>query len=581
MSTPTLFQRILSQRMLLCCTTGFASGMPLYVLYQLVPAWLRDQGVDLKTIGLFSLISIPYVWKFLWAPLMDQPFPLGRRRGWGLLSQVLLTVLLASLALLNPMEHIQMIAGVCFLIAFCSASQDIVLDAYRRELLPDEEQGFGASLFVNAYRLSSLVPGSLALFLADSYPWSVSHLVVAGFMAVGIATSLLMPEPQVQNAKNFSFARAVYEPLKEFGSRNGWVSALLIILFMLFYKLGDSMATALATPFYLDLGFTKTDIASIVKVASLWSSIVGGLIGGLIMMRIGINRSLWAFGVVQLLTILGFAYLSNASKILPMTEQKERTVEQMGQAVGKNDLYRWLYDAPEEKPKYVNEEGGLLLIEECAQKYPDLSVSFAENQYISSQQLIPFKQLCPNLEHRIRLNVASQDVLKKIFSQEELELLVQVHESTPFITGFSQLESMKLDADRIFELKEQVILKGNARFAPAELLAKIPDLGPSGWLLFLVVSAEYLGVGLGTAAFVAFIATKTNKAYTAAQFALLTSISGLPRTFASSMTGYLIVDLGYTGFFLLCTGLAIPGMLLLFKVAPWNEKIEEKNEEAS
>lgn len=579
MSSPTLLQRILSQRMLLCCTTGFASGMPLYVLYQLVPAWLRDQGVDLKTIGLFSLISIPYVWKFLWAPLMDQPFPLGRRRGWGLLSQVLLTVLLASLALLNPMEHIQMIAGVCFLIAFCSASQDIVLDAYRRELLPDEEQGFGASLFVNAYRLSSLVPGSLALLLADSYPWSVSHLVVAGFMSVGIVTSILMPEPEVETAKKFSFASAISEPLKEFGNRNGWMSAVLIILFMLFYKLGDSMATALATPFYLDLGFTKTDIASIVKVASLWSSIVGGLIGGLIMIRIGINRSLWAFGVVQLLTILGFAYLSDASNILPMTEMNNRTVEEMSRAVDKSDLHEWLYDASEEKPNYVNEGGGLLALEECAKEHPDLSISFDEEKFISAQQLLPFKQLCPSIEHRIRLNVASQDVLKKILSQEELEALAQVHASTPFITRFSQLEPMGLDDARMSELREQVILKGNARFAPAELLAKIPDLGPSGWLLFLVVSAEYLGVGLGTAAFVAFIATKTNKAYTAAQFALLTSISGLPRTFASSITGYLIADMGYTGFFLLCTGLALPGMMLLFKVAPWNAKAEEPNEE--
>lgn len=583
MSSPTLGQRILSQRMLLCCTTGFASGMPLYVLYQLVPAWLRDQGVDLKTIGLFSLISIPYVWKFLWAPLMDQPFPLGRRRGWGLLSQVLLTVLLASLSLLNPMEHIQMIAGVCFLIAFCSASQDIVLDAYRRELLPDEEQGFGASLFVNAYRLSSLVPGSLALLLADSYPWSISHLVVAGFMGVGIATSLLMPEPEVQTAKTFSFASAISEPLKEFGNRNGWMSALLIVLFMLLYKLGDSMATALATPFYLDLGFTKTDIASIVKVASLWSSIVGGLIGGLIMIRIGINRSLWAFGVVQLLTILGFAYLSNASKILPMTERKERTVETMGHAVGKSDLSQWLYDGSDTKPRYVNEDGGIKAMEDCAQKHKviDRTVPFDEKAYISEQEIASFQKLCPELDHRIRLNVASHNVLKKIFSEQEYNSLARIHETIPFVTDFSQLAPMKLNDARIDELKEKIVLKGNARFAPAELLAKIPDLRPSGWLLFLVVSAEYLGVGLGTAAFVAFIATKTNRAYTAAQFALLTSISGLPRTFASSVTGYLIADMGYTGFFLLCTGLAIPGMSLLFAVAPWNERTEQKNEEAS
>ena len=581
MSSPTMLQRILSRRMLLCCTTGFASGMPLYVLYQLVPAWLRDQGVDLKTIGLFSLISIPYVWKFLWAPLMDQPFPLGRRRGWGLLSQILLTVLLASLALLNPIQNIQMIAGVCFLIAFCSASQDIVLDAYRRELLPDEEQGLGASLFVNAYRLSSLVPGSLALLLADNYPWAVSHMVVAGFMSVGIVTSLLMPEPTIQTEKTFSFSSAVSEPLKEFGNRNGWGSALLIILFMLCYKLGDSMATALATPFYLDLGFTKTDIASIVKVASLWSSIVGGLIGGLVMIRIGINRSLWIFGVVQLMTILGFAYLAHDSKILPMTELSDRTVENMQQATGNLRLSRWLEDDSSQEPIYVNEDLGHKKVKFCADLLEEgAGFSFVDGQFLSDAEIEPLRSVCPNLNHRIRLNVVSNDVLQQVFTKKEYDSFVKIQKETPFVTTFDELDSLKFSSTRKQELKEQVILKGNARFAPAGLLAKIPGFSPSGWLLFLVVSAEYLGVGLGTAAFVAFIATKTNRAYTAAQFALLTSISGLPRTFASSITGYLITYLGYTVFFLFCTILAIPGMLLLFAVAPWNTAKETDEEES-
>ena len=225
----------------------------------------------------------------------------------------------------------------------------------------------------------------------------------------------------------------------------------------------------------------------------------------------------------------------------------------------------------------------MLSVEDCVAKHQDmgLSISFKETEYISAQKLVPFKQLCPELDHRVRLNVASQDALRKVLSEKEYESLVKIHESIPFVTDFSQLKPMNLDDERAFALREQVILKGNARFAPAELLAKIPDLGPSGWLLFLVVSAEYLGVGLGTAAFVAFIATKTNRAYTAAQFALLTSISGLPRTFASSITGYLIVDMGYTGFFVFCTGLAVPGMLLLFTVAPWNEQTEEKSEQAS
>lgn len=182
-----LVKRILNVRMLLCVLTGFSSGMPLYVLYQLVPAWLRDQQVDLSTIGLFSIVAFPYTWKFMWAPLMDRWVPpfLGRRRGWALLTQVCLLGALAAFSLTDPGRSVRAIAAVAGLVALFSASQDIVLDAYRREILPDVELGIGNSWFVNAYRISSLVPGSLALILADRMPWSSVHLVVAGFMAVG------------------------------------------------------------------------------------------------------------------------------------------------------------------------------------------------------------------------------------------------------------------------------------------------------------------------------------------------------------------------------------------------------------
>ena len=423
---PSIWRSVANSRMLVCLFCGFTSGMPLYVLYQLVPAWLRDQGVDLKTIGLFSLVGFPYTWKFIWSPLMDRfalPF-LGRRRGWALITQVALLLGLAAFGAFDPTTEIWSIAVVVGAVAFFSASQDIALDAHRRELLPDVELGIGNGMFVNAYRLSSLVPGSLALVLSDRLPWAQVHLVVASFMAVGIVTTLLMPEPHVDALPPRTFKEAVLDPFREFFSRDGTRSALTMLAFMLLYKLGDSMATALVTPFYLDVGFTKTEIGSVAKGAALWSTVAGATIGGVAMIRLGINRSLWVFGVVQLVTILGFALLA---EIVP------------GMLVG-TDL--------------ASRSGGLTA-------------------------------------------------------------------------------------------------------------------------LFCVVSGEYLGVGLGTAAFVAFMARSTDKRYTATQYALLTSVMGIPRTFANASAGFLVegaggwAGLGWTGFFLFCTVLAVPGMVLLVWVAPW------------
>lgn len=170
-------QILRSRKMITCLFLGFASGLPLYVLIQLVPAWLRSSDVDLKTIGLFSLIMLPYTWKFIWSPLMDRfrlPF-LGRRRGWALLTQVGLLFSIGALGMFNPHDYMQMIVGLVFLVALFSASQDIVIDAYRRELLADDELGIGTSIFINAYRLASLVPGSLALILSDILPWSMVY----------------------------------------------------------------------------------------------------------------------------------------------------------------------------------------------------------------------------------------------------------------------------------------------------------------------------------------------------------------------------------------------------------------------
>ncbi|EEB76793.1 transporter, major facilitator family [marine gamma proteobacterium HTCC2148] len=398
---------VLNRRMLICVFTGFASGMPLYVLFQLVPAWLREGGVSLAEIGLFALVGIPYTWKFVWAPLMDRWVPpfLGRRRGWMIMFQLALLLSIGVLGAYQPEKDIAVIAWIAFAVAFFSASQDVALDAYRREILPDKELGLGNSIHVQAYRISSLVPGSLSLILADSLPWSSVFWITAGFMAIGVAMSLVVAEPESEYPTAVGLREAVVAPFREYLTRRGWQGVLLVLGFMFLYKIGDNMATALATPFYLDLGFSKTEIGLVAKHAALWPAIVGGLLGGGLMIRLGINRSLWLFGVVQVLSILGFAVLAT--------------------------------------------------------------------------------------------------------------------------------------------------------------------VGHSLSLLAAVISFEYLGVGMGTAAFTAFIARETSKVYAATQFALFTALAALPRTFANASTGIIVEQVGWAQFFLICALLALPGMALLAWVAPW------------
>ena len=393
--------------------------MPLFVLLQLVPAWLRTEGVGLAEIGFFALVQLPYTWKFLWSPVMDRytlPF-LGRRRGWMLVTQLLLVISIGSFGFVNPQLSIWSVAYLGAAMAFFSASQDIVLDAYRRELLPDAELGWGNAVHVQTYRLSGLVPGSLALILAETLPWHMVFVIVALFMLVGILLTLSIKEATIDPQTPKTLREAVVEPFKEFVQRKGLQSALLILAFMVLYKLGDSMATALSTPFYIDMGFTLTQIGSIAKVASLVSVIIGAMLGGIIMIKLGINRALWVFGFVQVVSILGFALLA--------------------------------------------------------------------------------------------------------------------------------------------------------------------EVGANPWVLGIVVALEYLGVGLGTAAFIAFIARATNPVFAATQFALFTALTAVPRTVVSSITGIIVDNIGWTPFFFLCTALAIPGMLLLFKVAPWGPDPEPESEKAS
>ena len=399
---------LLNRRMLICIFTGFSSGLPLYILISLLPAWLKSEGVSLKEIGLFALIGLPFTWKFIWAPLFDRfSPPLGRRRGWLIMTQIGLLATLPLFGLFHPQLDIAAIAYCCVLVAFLSASQDVVLDAYRRELLPDAELGLGNAVHVNAYKIASLVPGSLSLILADRLAWSSVFGITALFMLPGLIMTLCISEPLLKNSAPKTLRAAVVEPFQEFIKRNGLKSALTVLLFIFLYKLGDSMATALATPFYLEMGFSKTEIGLVAKNAGLWPSVIGGMLGGVWMVRLGINRALWIFGAVQMLAILGFAWLA--------------------------------------------------------------------------------------------------------------------------VVGHSL-----------------------------------------AWLA-LVIGLEAIGVGLGTAAFVAYIAQTTNPLYTATQFALFTSLAAVPRTFANAATGYLVEYFGWMHFFILCFFLAIPGMLLLLKVAPWHE----------
>ncbi len=409
MSKQTFKEALLNKRMLICVFTGFTSGLPLYIIIQLIPAWLRTEGVGLAEIGFFALVGFPYTWKFIWAPVIDRytlPF-LGHRRGWMFITQLALLVSIGSMGFLKPELSIWTVAYLAAAVAFFSASQDVVLDAYRRELLPEQELGIGNAVHVQAYRLAGLVPGSLAFILADHLPWHIVFIVVASFMGVGLIMTLLISEAIKDPTPPKSLREAVIEPFREFSSRQGLGAAGLLLAFLFFYKLGDNMATALSTPFYIDIGFSLTQIGTIAKFASLVAVIVGGVIGGIVMVKLSINRALWLFGCVQIISILGFAWLA--------------------------------------------------------------------------------------------------------------------------------------------------------------------EVGANPWVLGAVVAFEYLGVGLGAAALVAFMARMTNIVFAATQFALFSALASMPRIFANAVTGVIVERVGWTSFFLLCTALAIPGMLLLLKVAPWNE----------
>ncbi|MEY6433044.1 AmpG family muropeptide MFS transporter [Thioalkalicoccus limnaeus] len=395
---------IVSTRMLVALVMGFSCGLPLLLTLSVLQAWMTLEGVDLATIGLFALVQLPYTLKFVWAPLTDRfqlPF-LGRRRGWLLVFQIALMFAIIGLGLTSPAANPWLVALCALLVTFFSASQDIVVDAYRREALADDEQGLGASLYVNGYRFGMLLAGGGGLILADFATFQTVYLLLGLTMLIGILTTLLAPEPPLTAGTPRSLREAVIEPFAEFFRRGG---ALWILAFILLYKLGDSMASAMTTPFLLDIGFSMSEIGAVVKLFGFWATVAGGLIGGLLILRIGLYRALWFFGLLQAFSTAGFAVLAT--------------------------------------------------------------------------------------------------------------------------------------------------------------------LGPNGSALAIVIAIENLSGGLGTAAFVGFMATLTDRRFTATQYALLSSLMGVPRVLASAPTGFLAEGLGWIGFFIFCTLVAIPGLMILRHFKSW------------
>ena len=404
------WKKIFSYRMLCLLFLGYAAGLPLLLIGSTLQAWMTQSGVDLTSIGMASLIGLPYTVKFLWAPLLDRfEIPLlGRRKGWMIFFQIFLIVTIFMLSTVNPKEHLAAVALFSFLIAFFSASQDIVIDAYRREILPEEELGFGNSVYVTGYRIAMIVSGALALIMAGSVPWADVYKWMAAFMVPAILFTIIAPKENNHIPAPKSTMEAFVGPLKEFFSRPG---ALIIILFILLYKVGDLMAGNMTTPFILKMGYTTVQIGTIAKTFGMVATIVGGLFGGAMMLRMSMKKALVFFGILQALSTLGFALLTR----LPV--------------------------------------------------------------------------------------------------------------------GFSSLAS--------------------------------------------VIAFENLTAGMGMAAYGAYMASLTDKRFTATQYALLSSVMGITRVILPAPTGYFADVLGWEMFFVVCTLMAIPGLLLLIPAFRLDRKSSE------
>ncbi|HET9635817.1 MAG TPA: AmpG family muropeptide MFS transporter [Gemmatimonadaceae bacterium] len=295
---------------------GFSSGLPFYLTSKTLQAWMTTAKVDLATIGFFSLVTLPYSLKFVWAPLMDRYTPpfLGRRRGWVLITQIALLLVIAAMSLHDPRTGLKMLAVNAIAIAFFSASQDISLDAYRTDVLENREMGAGAAVFVLGYRIAMITTGALAFFLADRMPWQTVYVILALLIIIGIVATFLAPEPVLNDAPPKTLIEAVVLPFTDFFKRAGVVRALVVLLFIVAYKYSDSLAGSMTTPFLLQAGYTQTEVGAVFLGAGVIATIVGVLVAGAAIGKFGINRSLWIFVVFQGLSNLTYYFLSLSEK---------------------------------------------------------------------------------------------------------------------------------------------------------------------------------------------------------------------------------------------------------------------------
>ncbi|MCK6599275.1 MAG: AmpG family muropeptide MFS transporter [Bdellovibrionaceae bacterium] len=402
----SFIKELFSQKMLVCLLLGFSSGLPFLLTGGTLKLWLAEAKVDITTIGYFSWVGMMYSLKFLWAPLLDSItlFKLGRRKFWMFFSQIVLMGLIFLLGQFKPEESLMIMALISLLIAFFSATQDVAIDAFRREYLEENELGIGSTMNMYGYRLAMLFSGGLAVALADYLNWEKVYLIMALSMVVGLVASSLAPEPLVEfRPKNFK--ESVVGPFREFLSRHG---AAVILVFVFLFKLGDALSGSMLNPFYKDMGYEKTDIGLIAKTFGLASSMVGLFLGGLIIYYVGIFRSLWFFGILQALSTASFALITYT--------------------------------------------------------------------------------------------------------------------------------------------------------------------GPMKWSLAFAVIFEDVSSGMGSAAFVAYMASITNKTFTATQYAILSSVATLGRNFFSGFAGHMVKQLGWVLFFYVCAVIAIPGLVFLLIIEKMNSK---------
>jgi PAT family beta-lactamase induction signal transducer AmpG len=416
-----IVKTMVSWKMAVMFFFGFSSGFPYYIIKDALKFWMTDAGVDLGTIGLFALVGMPYTLKFVWSPMMDGIVPpfLGRRRGWVLIAQIGLMISIAAMGLMDPVRSLWWIAMLALCVNFFGASQDIALDAFRREYLSTDELGFGTGVWMNAWRLGTFVSIGLAVLTDHNLSWSAVFFILSGIMLVGVITNLLVPEPVVNEPVPVTLKEAVVEPFVEFFQRD---RAFLILGFILLYKIGDNMAGTMTIPYVVAMGYTKAQYFVIVKGVGMLGLFGGVLIGGSIMIRLGIAKSLYLFGVLQAVSTALFAVLNI-------------------------------------------------------------------------------------IDH-----------------------------TSPFWVDYSSS------------------------------------------LLGFIVAFEFFATGLGQAAYATYMAIQTNRRFTATQYALLTSLMGVPGVFAAAVTGYIVQFSSWNFFYFFCAAVALPGMLLLLKIAPWaatNDELEQ------